>query len=172
MSYRTHIIHWIWDVKSRKHLRRYYTRIMWYRFDSHKNILVLTRLFCIFITLGSVLSFQLIEDLFWRTKMKIWYIITISIPASCCLLNYLFVPVVYITLIDVVYYIISYVINIIYSFRCWDSSVVSSFFSFFSLFYPFLSSRWCDFLEIGSRVVIVGIRVRLSEQLSLIGSTH
>ena len=32
------------------------------------------------------------------------------------------------------------------------------FLLFLSFFYPFLSSRWCDFLELGSRVVTVGIR--------------
>ena len=60
-------------------------------FNLHDDILVLTRVFCLFITLGSDLSFQLIEDLFWRTKTKIWYTITIIIFASCCLLHYFIV---------------------------------------------------------------------------------
>ena len=56
-------------------------------------------------------------------------------------------------LIGIVCYVNTYVINIIYSFRCWDSSVVSSFSSFFSSSIPFFLNWWCDFLGVESWVV-------------------
>ena len=134
-------------------------------FNFHMDILVLTRVFCLFITLGSVLSFQIFEDLFWRTKTKIWYTITIIICASCCLLHYLFVLLYMYNsdkcCINNCLSIVNSFMNCLFdyyilSFRC---EILCCFISFISFLFLITPITICLFLMVWNRRVylIVGL---------------